>query len=405
MNNHIREHYRLTKDSRYLECREFLNFLLTATIPPISLLEKLYNKINVANVQRLLDKLYRRYLFNPGNVRAHLDFVPQEIAHTRKNLEYNFAFQAIQSDLLLNKIPNSDDLEVIYGGYAETVRFAFSIFLKEAVKRKCGISSTAHHNRVGSLVNELGLNGASGFKYSAIGALHDVIEDLLTVYRDDKGRFGLERIYEFLDIFIPKELQEGTSLLTNYYDLILSHIIYSIKKKEKPITKDALLNELDYLTKSPHKYVNESAGKMHKLLLDKDLSHAPADYIKWMCYKNLFIKDMAVYTIQVNDFRTFQIKAIDLSDNAHGAKALSTEGRIRNICKLSFWANEGFELRANWMPLNNYIMELLDDALFYAETLVVADLVEEVSSLDFLTSAVVKIKKLEGIFYTNRNNS
>lgn len=402
MERYIREYYRIENDPRYNDCRIFLDHLLKLEIPPNSLIKNLYGKEQVEGIKKLLDKLFATVLTKRMNIRKHLDDVPHEIALTRKKLNYNTTFQKIQTSLLLNIDPEIEDLEIIYGEYAEKVRNSFSIFHKMKVKRKCGITATAHHNRVGALVNALGFNNNSGFKYSAIGALHDVIEDLLLIHRDEKGPFGLERIYDFMNTFIPSDLQEGVALLTNYYDLILSHIFYKLQKDEKVFSKDELLAELKNLSSNSNKYIKESAEKMHNFLEKYELGPAPFEYSKWLCYKSLFISDMAKYTLQVNDYRTFQIKAIDLSDNAHGSKALSTNGRIRNICKLSFWATEGFKLQTNWQPLNSFVMELFDDALYYAEAIIISDLLEETSSLDFLTSAVSKIKKLEGIFYTDQ---
>ena len=99
------------------------------------------------------------------------------------------------------------------------------------------------------------------------------------------------------------------------------------------------------------------------------------------------------------DHRIFEIKGVDLSDNAHGKGSLSIDGRIRNINKNHMWAMKGSEIQSTWLPFNNRVDEVLEDALQAAEYLILSDLLQSDSSMDFMMSALQKIKKLEDVFF------
>ena len=77
------------------------------------------------------------------------------------------------------------------------------------------------------------------------------------------------------------------------------------------------------------------------------------------------------------------------------------EGRIRNIIKLGIWASQGYNLQSDWLPLNDFVMEVYEEALVHAEHLVIKDLFEPQSQQDFLVSALIKFEKLSPIFYSD----
>jgi len=101
----------------------------------------------------------------------------------------------------------------------------------------------------------------------------------------------------------------------------------------------------------------------------------------------------------ITDFRTFEIKSIDLADNAHSSGALSMEEKLKNIQKLCIWASYGFSLQTNWQPTNNFIQEVFEVALECSKNLVVKDLLEPISKPDFFASALYKIEELRPVFY------
>ena len=83
----------------------------------------------------------------------------------------------------------------------------------------------------------------------------------------------------------------------------------------------------------------------------------------------------------------------------HGKDALSLDGRIRNINKNVLWAKLGLQMKSTWIPLNNHIRENLEDSYVAADIIILNDLLEPQSSLDFVTSSLHKFSKLQEVFY------
>jgi hypothetical protein len=103
--------------------------------------------------------------------------------------------------------------------------------------------------------------------------------------------------------------------------------------------------------------------------------------------------------IKNDDYRLFEIKGIDLSDNAHGKGSLSIDARIRNINKNILWAVIGERFNSTWKPFNDHLAEIREDALQSAQYIILNDLLQPHSSLDFMMSALLKIEKLKEVFY------
>jgi hypothetical protein len=238
------------------------------------------------------------------------------------------------------------------------------------------------------------------FMYSAIAATHDTIEDLLLIASDPHGHhFGLERYPEFLEYIAPQEIHGSLILLTNHYDLILASIERQLRFSDQLMTRQSLMTELETLAGVGLPSIAPYATRMYNLLRERDIGQNTYETSKWLCYRELYIRLMAEQAREADDFRTFEIKGLDLSDNAHGRDALALTGREKNIIKMDIWARAGYSLHSAWAPLNDHIMEVEEDALVHAEHLIVKDFLEPVSSQDFVSSALLKIKELEFVFY------
>ena len=160
-----------------------------------------------------------------------------------------------------------------------------------------------------------------------------------------------------------------------------------------------ILHILEKLVKQKLEDLNIYVEKMLRLLSNKIIEENILENAKWECYKNLYLSGIAESSKELNDFRLFEIKGIDLSDNAHGKEALSVEAKIRNTNKNVLWGILGYSMQSSWAPLNNHIQEIIEDALLSAEVIILNDLLQKQSSQDFVMSALYKINKLEPIFY------
>ena len=138
---------------------------------------------------------------------------------------------------------------------------------------------------------------------------------------------------------------------------------------------------------------------MNEIIEDFDEDENYIQELRWKFYKDLYLNGIANESLQNDNYRIFEIKGIDLSDNAHGKDALSLDGRIRNINKNVYWSKLGFNMKSTWVPLNNHIRENMEDAYESAELIVLRGLLEPQSSLDFVTSSLLKFSKMEEVFY------
>ncbi|MBK8661303.1 MAG: hypothetical protein IPN18_05670 [Ignavibacteriales bacterium] len=165
------------------------------------------------------------------------------------------------------------------------------------------------------------------------------------------------------------------------------------------INNGTILYALETLMTSEHQLLSKYAGRTLEVLKGLPAETKDLEVIRWVCYKDLYLKDIAQLSKKVDNFRFYEIKSFDLSDNGHGIGSLSMDARMKNLLKQEAWAREGYLFQTEWEPINRRIMELHEDILVFAEYFVIRDLMEYQSIQDFLFSALHKIKSLEKIFY------
>lgn len=383
----------------YLPASEILNSILKREIPDMADLITLFGELT-PNIVYNLEKHYEAFPVKTVNIRKHTT-CPSVIADARERLATDQNYSALHSKILANEIPGIDEITPVYGEYSETVQTITALYKTYRLKRKCEIPAAAHPSRVGGLVHTLGFDSPGSHRFCTIAFLHDCIEDL-TRFR--KGthfdHYGLNGLEVFINDYIPEELQANVRLLTNHYSLILNYLNYLLGLSDIQVNKSNLLAHLKELSTFEWS-IKEKVVKLCDLLESNELAEPVLANAKWLCYKELYIREMADDALAMSDFRTFEIKAIDLTDNAQGSGALSMTERMRNIIKLGIWASQGYRLHTNWSPINNFIEELFEYALNYSEDLVIKDLLQLDSKQDFFASALFKIEELKSIFYTD----
>lgn len=391
---------RLEKDPRYQDAKEILWSILNHETPSDLRLNVVFGPAKVSYARVLIeDFLVVRPSRKP---RVHDLNAPMEIGSKRKELETNSFYQESQLQLLQWKVPDAVLMEHLYGEYASVVLRIFELFLDSRLQRKCGIPTVGHLNRVGSLAGAMGLDEKTSRRYSAIAALHDCIEDLLNKVPYKRGKpYGLQGYEAFVDSFIPPELQSSVILLTNHYDLILNYIQSALARTDHALTKKTLLRSLEQMMQRDFQPLQPFIQPMHSLVMKLDAEQDFFTSIKWELYKDKYIHHMADTTEEMKNYRTYEIKAIDLSDNAHGRDALAMSGRTKNLIKMEIWARKGYALKSSWGPLNDHIRELEEDALVHAEHMIIRDFLEHASALDFLSSALMKIRDLTPVFFVD----
>lgn len=391
---------RLSKEPNYKIAYEVFSSVISKVCPDIVLLEKLYGEKKARIIWENIKHYFEAEKKKKYSVRGHNFGAPREIVNARTEIENNQYFQRIQSSILNNEMPLRSDLEFFYGEYTEQAQNIIKIYKKLNLKRKCELNAATHLNRVGAVVYQLKMNDSGTHKYSAIAMMHDAVEDLLD-YKElsGGGKIHINYYNYFLDEVIPKELQKPVRKLTNHYNFFINFIIEKLQADDKSISIKNVLLILEKMQKVKLGELNEYIEKMYNLLSNMKLEGNLIETAKWECYKNLYINGIAEASIAMNDYRLFEIKGVDLSDNAHGKGALSSDAKIRNIRKNILWGKIGYRLHSSWKPLNDKIEEIMEDALQSAESLILSDLLQKQSSQDFVMSALFKIKKLEKVFY------
>jgi len=393
---------RLKKDKNYHKAQEILQCIIEGICPDLKVLEKLYGVNSVSQIRDIIKNFLEQNTNHNLISRKHSQNPASEIFDARTSVESNKQYQLIHYPLLKNKPPDIKNLEYFYGNYSKEVLKIFETYLKAGLKRKCELSAVTHLHRVGAVVFQMGMNNNNFFKYSTIGALHDSIEDLLNLVNDEKGNsIGILNYKKFLDEFLPSELQSSIKTLTNHYDLILQFVVSKLKEKDKALTIKNIQVEINKLLELNIDEINVYIQRI-KDLLDKTEFRPDEDIFlaaKWACYKTLYLDNIALSSKEKDDYRLFEIKGMDLSDNSHGKDALSVDSKIKNIIKNTLWGTKGYALHSTWIPLNRHIEEILEDSLCAAEYIILKDLLENQSYLDFIMSALIKFKKLELIFY------
>lgn len=388
---------------QYETASRMLDRILHAEVPDPALLAELYGVRQAQGMAAVIGRFLEEHAGDFGTPRTRQHQASTEISDARSTVDQSRDFQVLQQRLLFRELPDADELVPFYGRYAEEVRGILGLFFTHNLKRKCGISSAAHLNRVGAVVGAMGMDDADERMYSTVGFMHDVLEDLLEVARDARGEvYGTRRYQLFLDRYVAPELHGHLRRITNFYDLLLAEVLDRLKAEGQYMNRENLLWQLEDLYLHEPVEIHPYLEKMHYVLEDRELDGDIFSQAKWICYSELYIREMAVYTHSRSDYRTFEIKAIDLSDNGHGRDALAMSSRVKNLIKHQIYANYGSRLQSTWHGVNNRVAELQEDALVHAGHIVIGDLLQKQSSMDFAVSTLLKLLSLKSIFFVDR---
>jgi hypothetical protein len=394
------EMQRLRGEKNYFLAEKVMKNIIHHRCPDNATLEQLYGYEKAGIIRNNIEIFLNDNSSSSRIPRDHNYNTPSEIYNARTQVEKNRSFQKIHSALLKYELPEISDLKVFYGNYSDMVLKIIRTYEELNLKRKCELFAATHLNRTGAVVYQLKMDDEDSYKYSTVAMMHDSIEDLLDFgdFRKTKG-LDILKYKKFLNEFIPLELQQPVKMLTNHYNFIFNFIIHKLDESDKSINLKNILAVLEKLLKKKLEDLHIYVEKMFELLSNRVIEENILVNARWECYKNLYLNGIAESSKRIDDYRIFEIKGIDLSDNAHGKGSLSVEGKIRNINKNVLWGILGYNLHSSWIPLNNHIQEIIEDALLSAEAIILSDLLQKQSSQDFVMSALYKIKKLEPIFY------
>lgn len=391
---------KLKKSDNYPYAAELLSQILEHKKPDMNLLKQLYGNAAAEAIYRTVNEYFERNFPVYNKVREHNYNAVDDIASTRIITEGNFIYQRIHHEIIFGRTPSVKDLEIFYGNYSEYVQKIIQKYIDAKIRRKCELGAATHLHRVGAIVHQLRMNDEGTYNYSAIAVMHDSIEDLLELKSDgDNTHPDAEAYNSFIEEFIPRDIADSIKILTNHYDLIITYIRKKLHDLDMALSLPNILNELESISSSNLNNLSNYAEEIHTLLKDFQGGENLIEDVKWACYKELYLEGIAEEISRSSDHRLYEIKGVDLSDNAHGKGALSAEGRIRNINKNFIWSEKGKNINSRWLPFLIHINEIMEDSLLAAEQIILSDLLQPYSAQDFVMSALLKIKKLERVFY------
>ena len=228
----------LEKREKFGLANEVLNYFKKRTPPDLEVLKGLFGYEKAESIQSIIRTFFNENRIQNPVIRVHDYYAPQEIYIARSELEKDKDYQAVHIALLCNTIPDKKNLEKYYGNYTDAIMKIYGAFIDLQLKRKCDLTSAAHLNRVGGVCVKLKFDNAGKYEYGTLAAIHDAIEYLLPLLKNKKGEiYSIENYDEFLDDYIPAELQENVKILTNHYNLILEYIIDILRDEDKSINK------------------------------------------------------------------------------------------------------------------------------------------------------------------------
>ena len=174
-----RETNPLAANPRYKSAAGLLDSILKKEIPGKDITDDIYGKLSPMIVTHL-EKYYSEYPHDRKEPRAHI-YHEAVIEAARLKLEKNIEFAKLHSTILLNRPPEISELEPFYGKYSKTVKRFIEMYQTYSMKRKCGIPSAAHPNRVAGIIHTLNFDKDNPHKFSSVAAIKDGIEDLLVL--------------------------------------------------------------------------------------------------------------------------------------------------------------------------------------------------------------------------------
>jgi len=307
-------------------------------------------------------------------------------------------YSVMCTKLLLSEIPDKEELKQLFGEFAENVEIILELYMAYKLKRKCLTNRICHPYRTACLANILGYDQSGDGMYASIMMEHDAIEDLLFVMGESSDHKGLKSLEIYINRYIPEQIKEPVSLLTNYYSIILGYLEFLYSISDEKITKEGLLRGLSFI-KGKSSLLRNHVEKLAQLISENEIGEPILSKAKSLAYKNLYIPELAALAVQKDNYRLLESKMLDLADNAAGLQSVSDVDRINGILKLNLWSQQAYNLHSQFGPLNNYVMEIFNEALLLSQVLIVRDLLSPVYKTSYLVSALEKIKLLKEVLY------
>ncbi len=411
-----------------------LDVLLTKSIDDENSLHKNLVKLHGRRMANDLFDLVKDYVvddsFQPGELRSHDVTAPSKIRDSKEKLSKNEHYKEAHKALLQGKIPGEQEMLALYGHHAESAKKSDELLLSSGRFRKCWTPIATHPNRVSAMVGELGFDDKvydhDPFHFRFLAKIHDTPEEVIGTVRDEKGRlYGLDRFNDLLDdLGVAQEIRDHLVDITNTSDLIFRAMLsgeynFSIAKHRSKITRDDVYNSLEILSGLNYDFFSDHALKIRFFLEDKDLPQGKVwETAKWLSYFGVYMDglvDNALYdklktksfnesrssvsASNLSDFRTVEVKQVDVRENNLNKAALNIEDHIKNLIKEEYAGRKPLSLNSGWKPLIDNSRELIQGSYSDGLQLAKITLATKNDALDHFSVGLKYIKALQSVFY------
>ena len=386
---------RLEQYPLFSEAVNLLDAILAGERINNSLIEKLYSP----NENKfIIEHLENYYSVSQPYLRPRtLIEAPDGLYNAMRKISGS-EYAELHSKYLLGCVPETEELCPMFGKYSQSVQKVVEEYISHNLKRKCFVPAACHPFRTACLVRILGFDLPGESKYTSIMMFHDAIEDLIFVMGKSSDHMGINSTNDFINKYIPDELNGHIHLLTNYYSIILKYLAYLYTISDTKITQESIEDGLRKLG-ARYSALQTHIAKLQRLISESVLTEPFLASAQWLAYKELYIRELAEASQRNSDYRIFEMKCADIADNSAALLSLSDSDRIKGIIKLGLWANIGYELHSDWRPLNNYICEIFNEAVLLARAMLLRDILSPVYKQDYFVSALEKIKRLRAVLF------
>jgi hypothetical protein len=410
---------------RYSAARQVLDDILNKRKPNFELLCFLYDENIAKDVMNAILNFYDDPDFRIGVLRQHDVDAPTILSDMRKLVDEDKDFRAMDLyfalqvsrtetvDVLTKEITSKigDNIHNKFGPYSPYIIRAAALAMHHQLRRKCGISAICHWVGVAGLMYFLQKTDnipkySDPYYGTTVAFLHDFNEDLpRLVLHNDGTSYGLYRTEEFGNYYLPPNelLRKDLSILTNLNSDLPKYAYDYFKNQGKTFTVDRFKDFLsDYLKidTNPKSLMYKVHNHILELMSKKDYGNLQGkdllNAISWDSYESY------VSRIWKKSKSAVIIKCCDQSYNFTGKDPLSDQDLMKILLKMWLWASELYGSAINLSYINNFIRELLEDALCYSEYYILKDLMRMEAILPFYASAFQKIKKLSPVLYTDK---
>jgi hypothetical protein len=410
---------------RYTAAHQILDDLLHRRKPDINILISLYGEPVAKDVMRAILDFYSDKDFDPGILRKHHPNSPKILSDMRILVDNDPDFRAMDlyfsqqvsrtesiEDLIREiKSEIGENIHNKFGPYSDYIIKTAALAMHHRLKRKCNVSIICHWVGVAGLIHFLQCTGSiptpqDQYYLSATAFLHDFKEDLPThVLHSDGTPYGFYRTEEFGIDSLPSNaiMIKDLNVLNNLYGNLSKYAYDFFKKQGQTFTVDRFKEFLKRYIESDdnsrslmykvHEHIFDLISKKdYSDMQGKDLLNA----ISWDFYESY------INRILDKSMTATIIKCCDQSYNFIGKDPLSGQELMKTLLKMWLLASNLYERAFNLKYLDNFVMELLEDTLCYAEYYIIKDLMRTEAIIPFYASIFHKIKILSPILYIDR---